>query len=360
MSQFMLRALELAEKAKGRTSPNPMVGAVIVRDNTIVGEGFHLRAGEDHAEIIALKQAGENARGATLYINLEPCCHYGKTPPCTDAIVAAGIRKVHMAILDPNPLVQGKGKSILEQAGIKTSVGCCAAQARQLNEVFCYWIDTKLPFVVAKFAMSLDGKIATKTGHSRWISSHESRVFGHKMRNEMDAILVGANTVKKDNPMLTTRLENVEVKHPIRVVMDSKEGLAHDAKIFSESLPGQTILATTLARNFPKNVEVMVLPENKGGVCIETLLKELGKRGITSLLVEGGGTVLSSFFAHNHVNKILAFVAPMIIGGKDAPSPVGGEGINYIDEAFALQDVQMTRLAEDIVVSGYCKRGGNV
>lgn len=360
MSQFMLRALELAEKARGKTSPNPMVGAVIVRDSTIVGEGFHSRAGEHHAEIIALQQAGENARGATLYINLEPCCHYGKTPPCTDAIIAAGIRKVHMAILDPNPLVQGKGKSILERAGIETSVGCCAQQARQLNEIFCYWIKERLPFVVAKFAMSLDGKIATKTGHSRWISSRESRIFSHKMRNEVDAILVGANTVKKDNPMLTTRLENTDVRHPVRVVMDSKEGLPHDAKIFSSDLPGQTILATTIAQSFPGNVEVIVLPENKGGVCISSLLKELGKRGITSLLVEGGGTILAGFLANNHVNKILAFVAPMIIGGKDAPSPVGGEGINYIEEAFTLRDLQVARLAQDIVISGYCKRGENV
>ena len=360
MSQFMLRALELAEKARGKTSPNPMVGAVIVRDNTIVGEGFHLRAGEHHAEIIALEHAGENARGATLYINLEPCCHYGKTPPCTDAIIAAGIRKVYMAILDPNPLVQGKGKSILEQAGIETSVGCCAQQARQLNEIFCYWIERRLPFVIAKFAMSLDGKIATKTGHSRWISSRESRIFSHKMRNEIDAILVGANTVKKDNPMLTTRLENMDVRHPVRIVMDSKKGLPHDAKIFSSALPGQTILATTVAQSFPQNVEVIVLPENNGGVCINSLLKELGKRGITSLLVEGGGTILSGFLANNHVNKILAFVAPMIIGGKDAPSPVGGEGINYIEEAFTLRDLQVTRLAEDIVITGYCKRGENV
>ncbi|BBM82602.1 bifunctional diaminohydroxyphosphoribosylaminopyrimidine deaminase/5-amino-6-(5-phosphoribosylamino)uracil reductase RibD [Candidatus Uabimicrobium amorphum] len=360
MSQFMLRALELAEKARGKTSPNPMVGAVIVRDGAIVGEGFHLRAGEHHAEIIALEQAGENARGATLYINLEPCCHYGKTPPCTDAIIAAGIRQVHMAILDPNPLVQGKGKRILEEAGIETSVGCCAQQALQLNEVFCYWIEHKLPFVIAKFAMSLDGKIATKTGHSRWISSQESRLFGHRIRNEIDAIIVGANTVKKDNPMLTTRLENTEVQHPIRVVIDSKGGLPHEAKIFSDGLPGQTILATTIPQRFPKNVEVMVLPQSDQGVCTNALLKELGKRGITSVLLEGGGTILSSFLANNHVNKILAFIAPMIIGGKEAPSPVAGEGINYIEEAFVLKDLQVSRLAGDILISGYCKRGENV
>ncbi|WP_372369856.1 bifunctional diaminohydroxyphosphoribosylaminopyrimidine deaminase/5-amino-6-(5-phosphoribosylamino)uracil reductase RibD [Candidatus Uabimicrobium sp. HlEnr_7] len=360
MSKFMLRALELAKKSKGRTSPNPMVGAVIVRNGIIVGEGFHSRAGEYHAEIIAIEQAQDKARGATLFVNLEPCCHYGKTPPCTDAIINAGIDEVHMAMLDPNPLVQGKGKRILEAAKIKTVVGECELEAQKLNEIFCHWIKYKTPFVIAKFAMSLDGKIATKTGHSRWISSSESRLLSHKIRNEVDAILVGANTVKKDNPLLTTRLKNEQVKHPIRVVLDSRSGLAWDSKIFSDELPGTTILATTKKKHTSSNVEIIVLPENENGVCLTSLLKELGEREITSVLVEGGGSVLSSFFMQNRVNKVLAFIAPMIIGGEEAPTPVSGNGVNRISEALALENLCMEKLTTDIIISGYCKREKNV
>jgi len=360
MSEYMLRALTLAEKARGRTSPNPMVGAVIVHNGSVVGEGFHARAGEDHAEVVALKDAGEKARGATMYVNLEPCCHFGKTPPCTNAIIRAGIRRVHMAMLDPNPLVQGKGQKILEEAGIETVVGECNQQAQELNEIFCHWICEKRPFVIAKFAMSLDGKIATHTGHSRWISSEKSRVYSHKIRNEVDAILVGANTIKKDNPRLTTRIPDVEVKHPLRVVLDSRDGLSADSQIFSNQLTGKTILATTHKRDDFQHIETISLPQAKEGICIKALLDELAKRSITNILVEGGGTVLSSFFTQNYVDKVLAFVAPMIIGGDRAPTPVAGKGIDHISQAFRLENLTVNRLAEDIMISGYCKRGHDV
>ena len=338
---YMRRALELAARARGRTSPNPMVGAVLVKDGRIVGEGFHPRAGEPHAEIFALRQAGEAARGATLYVTLEPCCHYGRTPPCTQAIIAAGVAEVHMAMLDPNPRVAGKGKAELEAAGIRTVVGECEEEARTLNEAFVHWITTGRPFVVAKFAMSLDGKIATRTGDARWISSPEARRRVHELRDQVDAILVGAGTVIADNPQLTTRLDKPDVRHPLRVILDSRGRIPLHARVFQPDLPGQTLVATTEASPpayrdalQARGVEVLVLPADADGrVDLDALLVALGQREVTSLLVEGGSTVLGAFFARGRVNKVLAFIAPLILGGERAPSPVGGTGVARVAEA---------------------------
>ena len=357
----MSRALALAAQARGRTSPNPMVGAVLVRDGEIVGQGFHRRAGEPHAEIFALRQAGERARGATLYVSLEPCCHYGRTPPCTEALIQAGVAEVHMAMQDPNPLVQGKGRAALEAAGISTFVGECEAEALELNEVFIKYITTARPFVTAKFAMSLDGKIATSTGESRWITGEAARQHVHQLRDVSDAICVGVNTVLRDDPRLTTRLDKSDVKHPLRVILDSRGRAPLTAQVFNPTLPGQTAVATT--QDMPaqhrtaletQGVDVWVLPsDDDRGVELAALLDRLGEGEITSLLVEGGGSVLASFFEMRLVDKVLAFVAPLIIGGHDAPTSVRGTGALRLDDALRLDRVTVERLGEDVLITGY-------
>jgi diaminohydroxyphosphoribosylaminopyrimidine deaminase/5-amino-6-(5-phosphoribosylamino)uracil reductase len=359
--RYMRRALELAARARGRTSPNPMVGAVLVRDGEVVGEGYHERAGTPHAEIHALRMAGEKARGATLYVNLEPCAHYGRTPPCVDALVAAGVAEVHLAMLDPNPLVNGKGRARLEAAGIRTVVGECAEEAAELNEAFITWVTRGRPFVIAKYAASLDGKIATRTGDSRWITGEAARLRAHEWRDAVDAVAVGAHTVLMDDPLLTTRLPGREVRHPLRVVIDGHGRVPVSARCFDPALPGRTVVAATAA--FPpekrvalaeRGVEVLLLPTDAGGqVDLEALLAELGRREVTSLLVEGGGTLLGSFFRARLVDRVLAFLAPIVIGGREAPGPVGGEGVARLAEAPRLERVRIERVGEDILVSGY-------
>ena len=360
---FMLHALRLAQKARGRTSPNPMVGAVLVKDGRIIGEGFHPKAGEPHAEIFALRQAGEAARGATMYVTLEPCSHHGRTPPCVDAIIAAGVAEVHMAMIDPNPLVAGRGKAALEAAGIRVVTREHEQEAQELNEAFVHWVTQKRPFVIAKFAMSLDGKIATRTGDARWISGPASRQYTHELRDQVDAILVGANTVLADDPRLTTRLDKADVHHPLRVILDSRGRVPLSARVFSPDLPGQTLVATT--EHMPpshrrqlaaQGVEVLILPQREGRVDVAALLDALGQREITSLLVEGGSTVLGTFFDRGLVDKVLAFIAPMIIGGKDAPGPVGGEGSTSLAQAWRLERVRMEQLGNDILLIGYPRR----
>ncbi len=357
---FMRRALRLAERGRGRTSPNPMVGAVLVRNGRVVGEGFHPRAGEPHAEIMALRQAGEAARGATLYVTLEPCCHFGRTPPCTQAIIAAGVAEVHMAMLDPNPRVAGQGRAELEAAGIRTFVGELEAEARALNEVFIHWITTERPFVLVKFAMSLDGKIATRTGDSRWITGPEARRRGHQFRDQADAILVGVNTVIADNPQLTTRLDGADVHHPLRVILDSRGRIPLIARVLDPALPGRTMVATTEAMSLERHralasrgARVSVLPSRNGRVSLPDLLERLGQEEITSVLVEGGETVIGAFFAHRLVDKVAAFIAPMIIGGREAPTPVGDLGVERISQALRLERVQVERVGSDLLITGY-------
>jgi len=363
MTQDMMeRALQLAERGRGRTSPNPMVGAVLVNDGEIVGEGFHPRAGEPHAEIFALRQAGERARGVTLYVTLEPCCHHGRTPPCTQALIAAGVAHVHLAMLDPNPLVAGRGRAQLEAAGIPTVVGEREDEARTLNETYLHWITSHRPFVIAKFAASLDGKTATHTGDARWITGPPARQVVHQWRDQVDAILVGVNTVIVDDPRLTTRLEQAEVHHPLRVILDSQGRIPDSSKVLDPALPGRTLIATTEAmphhrrRALAHRADVLLLPADEGRVNIQALLDALGERQITSLLAEGGGTVLGSFFARGLVNLVLAFIAPTIIGGQDAPTPVGGPGASRIAEAWRLTGVRIQQVGSDLLISGYPAR----
>lgn len=357
----MRRALQLAARARGRTSPNPMVGAVIVHQGRVVGEGYHRQAGTPHAEIHALREAGEFARGATLYVNLEPCNHYGRTPPCTEALIAAGIAEVRMAMLDPNPIVNGGGREQLEVAGVRTVVGECEAEARELNEAFITYITAGRPFVIAKFAASLDGRIATRTGESRWITGEPARQRAHEVRDVVDAILVGAATVIVDDPLLTTRLPDREMHHPLRVIVDSRGRVPVEAHVFAPDLPGKTLLATTAA--FPaerrlalerRGVEVLPFPSDAHGrVDLLALAQVLGLRQVTSLLVEGGGTILEACFRARLVDKVLAFLAPVIIGGRDAPGAVSGEGVTRLADAPRLERVRVEWVGEDLLVSGY-------
>lgn len=359
---FMNRALFLAEQGKGRTSPNPLVGAVVVNSGQIVGEGYHQKAGEPHAEIHAIRNAGEKAKGATLYVNLEPCCHWGRTPPCTDAIITAGITHVYAAHLDPNPKVAGKGFQQLADAGIEVDVGLCAEAAEKLNEIYTKHVKTGYPFIILKMAMSLDGKIATSTGESQWITSSESRQKAHELRDEVDAILVGVGTITSDNPALTTRLTHKQGKDATRIVLDSHGRTPTSAKVFNEKSNAGVIIAVTSkapAENIigleKAGAEVVVIPTNKGRVCFKTLMENLGKRSVTSVLVEGGGEVNTSALASGLVDKVMCFVAPKLIGGSDAPGVFSGEGITRLADAPKLKRWTITEIGCDLLIEGYFK-----
>ena len=362
---FMEYALSLARLALGYTSPNPAVGAVIVKDGRTVGMGYTQPAGSQHAEVMALRQAGDRARGGTMYVTLEPCCHYGRTPPCTEAIIDAGIAEVYIALLDPNPLVSGRGMTRLNESGVKTYIGVCQQEAYEINEAYIKYITTGLPFVVAKFAMSLDGKIATRTGDSRWITREEARRYVHVLRHTVDAIMVGANTVILDNPRLTARgcggKGGVKKAQPVRLVVDSKGRIPFDARIFEP--PGEVLLAVGAPFDAAKKqrfeeagAEVLELPTKEGLVDIMELLKLLGKRGIVTVLVEGGGKLLGWLFDHQLVDKVLAFISPIIIGGCQAVS-VGGNGVTELAMASRLGRVNIRNFGDDILVSGYVEKG---
>lgn len=357
---YMKRALELAALGRGRTSPNPMVGAVIVKDGRIVGEGYHQKAGGPHAEIFALAAAGDQARGATLYVSLEPCCHYGRTPPCTQAIIAAGIAEVHAAVLDPNPLVSGKGLQELQQAGIRTFVGEHEREARELNEVFFTYITRRRPFVIVKYAMSLDGKIATRTGASRGLTGPDWQRELHALRSQVDAILVGVNTVLNDDPLLTVRLSDPDAnaRQPLRIVLDSSLRTPAGARLLDSDMPGKTLIVTT-GKADPRKVAMLqergaeALVMDGEHIDLNTLLQELARREITSLLVEGGGQVIASFIEARLVDKVIAVIAPLLIGGSGAPTPVEGQGVEALNDALRLQRVDVRRVGEETVITGY-------
>ena len=358
---FMQRALALARQAKGRTSPNPLVGAVIVKDGKVIGEGYHQKAGTVHAEVHALNAAGENAKGATLYTNLEPCCHWGRTPPCTAAVIHAGMAHVYIAEVDPNPSIAGKGIRQLEAAGIRVHLGICAQEAAELNEVHRKYIQTGMPFVILKTAMSLDGKIATTSGESQWITSEASRQRGHEIRDTVDAILVGRGTVERDNPALTTRLQDRKGQDATRIVLDSYGRTPTDAHIFNvESRAGVIVAVTPDApienvKALEKTgAEVVTTPAAHSKVCFKSLMEILGKREITSVLIEGGGEINASAIAAGIVDKVMCFVAPKLIGGRNAPGPIGGEGVPSLKEAPHLQRIRITQMPNsDFLIEGY-------
>jgi len=364
-TDYMECALCLARLATGYTNPNPAVGAVIVKDGLAVGMGYTQPAGSEHAEVMALHQAGDKAQDATMYVTLEPCCHHGRTPPCTQAIIDAGISEVHIALLDPNPLVSGQGVNKLNEAGIKTYVGAYQQEAYEINEAYIKYITTGLPFVIAKFAMSLDGKIATKTGDSKWITSEEARRYVHALRHTSDAIMVGVNTIIVDNPRLTARgcggKGGMKKMQPLRLVVDSKGRVPLNARIFEP--PGEVLLAVVEPFDPEKRkefahagAEVLELPSKEDLVDIEELLKVLGKRGIVSILVEGGGKLLGSLFDYHLVDKVLAFISPIIIGSKEGKSAVGGNGVDNVAEALRLSQVSAKSFGDDILISGYVQK----
>lgn len=355
--QYMQRALELALQAEGDTSPNPMVGCVIVADDgSIVGEGYHHKAGQPHAEVNALAEAKNLAQGATAYVTLEPCAHYGRTGPCCVALARAGIRKVVCACLDPNPKVAGQGLEYLRLQGIEVESGVCEQEALRLNERFFTWITQQRPFITLKYAMTLDGKIATETGDSKWITGEEARTYAHRLRKQHDAVLVGIGTVLEDDPELTTRL--VRGKNPVRVVLDSSLRISLMATVLNPV--AETIIFAGEDADVVKgealaalpNVEVVRLPLEGGRLPIAQVVQKLAERGLTSLLVEGGSAVHGAFFDAGLADRVCAFIAPKLIGGAQALPPVGGVGADLVETGWQLESVEFTQLGSDLLVTG--------
>ncbi len=354
---YMERCLQLAEQARGRTSPNPLVGCVIVAQQRIIGEGFHPKAGEPHAEVFALRSVAESdrplLREATLYVNLEPCNHYGRTPPCTEAIIAAGIPRVVVGMIDPDPRVAGAGVERLRAAGISVTVGVCEAACQRLNEAFVHRVRHQRPFGILKYAMTLDGKIASSAGHSTWISGEAARAMVHQLRAECDAVIVGGNTVRRDNPHLTSRHDHT----PLRVVMTRQLALPLEAYLWQTEL-APTLVVTAAAADHPLvprleecGVEVLHLPQ----LTPTSLMQELYNRGAMSVLWECGGSLAAAAIAEGMVQKVWAFIAPKIIGGRSAPGPVGDLGFEKMSEALSLEEVTWQAVGQDILVTGYLR-----
>ncbi len=369
----MALALRLARKARGCTSPNPMVGAIVVAGKKIVGQGFHRRAGEDHAERIALQKAGKRAHGATLYVTLEPCTHTNKkTPPCVPLVLESAVRRVVVAMRDPNPLVSGRGVRRLRREGIRVDVGCLGEAAEHLNEFYCHWIRTGQPFVVLKAAMTLDGKIATARGESQWITSEGTRSYLHRLRSQVDALIVGIGTVLRDDPQLTARRmvdggDVLATRQPLRVILDSRLRIPLTAKVLArlrgtglKGTPGiRTLIATTseaetskLRRLRSLGVPVLILPYKKGRPSLRACLTHLGRMGITSVMIEGGSELNASAISTRLVNRVLLFVAPTIMGGQDAKSVIGGHSPRRLSDVLRLDELRTRRIGRDLLIEG--------
>jgi diaminohydroxyphosphoribosylaminopyrimidine deaminase/5-amino-6-(5-phosphoribosylamino)uracil reductase len=358
--KYMRLALKLAKSASGQTSPNPLVGAVVVKDHQIVGTGAHLKAGEAHAEVHALQMAQDKSIGATLYVTLEPCSHFGRTPPCAERVIQSGVKRVVVATLDPNPLVAGQGVDKLKEAGIEVQIGLFQQESEGMNETFNHYIVHKTPFVTLKTATTLDGKIATATGESKWITGEEARADVHLLRHQQDAILVGVNTVIMDNPLLTTRISGAQGKNPIRVILDSKLRTPIDAHILNtDDAPTWLFTSKQANQEQIKRYEekgVRVFQSNdESRVSIIYVLQTLGEQEITSLIVEGGGEINAAFLQGKHVHKVVAYLAPKLIGGNEAPSSFRGEGFTHLAQAVQLSDVQYVPVGQDLKVVGYIR-----
>jgi diaminohydroxyphosphoribosylaminopyrimidine deaminase / 5-amino-6-(5-phosphoribosylamino)uracil reductase len=363
--QYMLRALDLSRRAMGRVAPNPAVGAVVVRDDEIVGEGFTEPPGKRHAEIVALEQAGDRAEGATMYVTLEPCAHHGRTPPCLEAILESGISRMVIAVRDPNPLVDGRSIAAFREAEIEVELGVCASEAIQLNAGFFRRLKTGRPEIHVKYAMSLDGKIATQTGHARWITGTEARRQAHVIRDQSDAIMVGIGTVLYDNPLLTVRLHEEDTGaggpvHPLRVVVDSHARMPVDSAMLASDAPGTTIVAVSELAPADRikalqrvGAEVLTVPQRSGQVDLAAVLQALGERGINTLMVEGGAEIIGSLADQGLVDRVTAFIAPVLLGGEGAPSPIAGTGVELAQNGLRLVRPEFSQSGDDVRVSGY-------
>ena len=360
----MTLALRLAAKGQGRTSPNPMVGALVVKNGRIVGRGYHHGPGQPHAEVLALNEAGLRANGATLYVTLEPCCHLLKrTPPCVPTVVQAGVRQVVVAMADPNPKVKGRGIAALRRAGIAVTTGMAQEEAEKLNREYLHWVRTGRPYVILKAGMTLDGKVATAKGESRWITGLRARQDAHRLRSQVDAVVVGVGTILHDDPSLTARLSDrplkLSPKQPLRVVLDSRLRTPLGATICGAQDRAKTLLATTgrasqsRRRLFEQaGVGVLSLSTKKGRVSLPALMTALGKRGITSVLIEGGSTVNATALREKLVNRVVLYIAPTLMGGQDAKAVIGGRSPKLLAQALALRHVTVRRIGKDLVVEG--------
>lgn len=355
---FMQLALNLARQGKGRTAPNPPVGAVIVNSGIVVGEGFHPQYGEPHAEIFALRQAGEKAQGAAIYVTLEPCSHYGKTPPCADALIAAGIKSVYIGAVDPNPQVSGRGIEKLRKNGIKVQTGILESQCRCLLAAFTKHITTGLPFTIYKAAMTLDGNTATSTGDSKWVSGEESRRQVHRLRDRVEAIMVGIGTVLKDDPLLNTRLPNGDGRDPLRVVVDSQLRISPECRILKQKSLAKTLIATisTDQRKIlalqNRGAEVVVLPTDSAKVSLSALWEELGRRQVQTLLLEGGSTLATAVLKNDLIDRLMLYVAPKLLGGSPGIGIFSGVGCTEMSDALKLEDLHYEMVGDDLLITG--------
>jgi diaminohydroxyphosphoribosylaminopyrimidine deaminase/5-amino-6-(5-phosphoribosylamino)uracil reductase len=361
---FMTLALRLAAKGRDKTSPNPMVGALVVKNGRIVGRGYHRGPGQPHAEILALNEAGPRAKGATLYVTLEPCCHLLKrTPPCVPAVIRSGVREVVVAMTDPNPMVKGRGITALRRAGITVATGMAQEEAAQLNRPYLHWVKTGRPYVILKAGMTLDGKVATAKGESRWITGPQARRDAHRLRGQVDAVVVGVGTVIHDDPALTARLSDRPLKlatrQPLRIVLDSRLRTSPSAAVCAMQDRAKTLIVTTKrapqSRRRPfeqAGVEVMSLPMKDGQVSLPALMTMLGKRGLTSVLIEGGSTVNASALQEKLVNHVVLYLAPILMGGQDAKAVIGGRSPKRLAEALPLRHATVRRIGKDVVLEG--------
>ncbi|HWQ79429.1 MAG TPA: bifunctional diaminohydroxyphosphoribosylaminopyrimidine deaminase/5-amino-6-(5-phosphoribosylamino)uracil reductase RibD [Anaerovoracaceae bacterium] len=357
---YMKRALELAGKGTGRTNPNPLAGAVIVKGGRIIGEGWHEKYGCTHAEVNAVNSAAESVKESTVYVNLEPCCHYGKTPPCTELLIREGVKRVVVGTLDPNPLIAGRGAQRLREAGVEVIVGVLDQECKRLNEVFFHYIQTRKPFVVLKAAMSLDGKIAAPSGESRWITGEAAREDVQLLRNRYSAVMTGVGTVIQDDPELTCRAEGG--RNPRRIILDSGLRIPPGSKALTDQQKNPTFIACT-ERASPESAdrlsalgaELLYCESKDDRIDLEDLLEKLGGRGIDSVLLEGGSAVNGSAFSQGIVNKIILYVAPKIIGGEKSKTVAGGHGIDRLDQAYPLRINSLERVGEDIKITAYRK-----
>ncbi|MBT6600064.1 MAG: bifunctional diaminohydroxyphosphoribosylaminopyrimidine deaminase/5-amino-6-(5-phosphoribosylamino)uracil reductase RibD [Nitrospina sp.] len=352
-------ALDLARKSEGQTNPNPLVGAVIVKSGKVVAKGYHEKAGLPHAEAIALNKAGTKARGADLYVNLEPCCHHGRTPPCTEAIISAGIKRVILGIRDPNRLVNGRGIRFLRKQGVEVVIGVLRRDCHKINEHFIKYITTGRPWVILKSAASLDGKIATRTGDSKWITGSKARAYAHRLRSRVDAILVGAETVRMDDPQLTVRPKKKGMRNPVRIIVSGKGSISTSAKIFNNAHKERVIYVANASLPLVRKkklqkigVEVLLVKYRKKKVDLPLLMDALGKMKITSIMIEGGSEISGNALKEKLVDKLIYFLAPKIIGGKNAPGPVGGQGISRIEDFIEVKEISIEKLGNDFVIEG--------